>query len=574
MNSSFILRIRFLLVVCCLFALIIIGKLYDVQIVSGESYLKKADAQYVAPSISVFDRGSIFLETKTGTRVAAAIVKDGYTIVMNPKLLTDPENAYVAISQYIDLDPKLFAEKAAKAKDDDQYEELAKKVEREVGESIAALKITGIDAYKENWRVYSGNSLFSHTLGIVGYDSGNKVAGRYGLERNYENVLYRTGQKESVNFFAELFGGVQNGVFSGSDKEGDIVTSLDPTLGSYLEEILSDTKDLWGSDSIGGIIMDPHTGAIYAMSALPAFNPNELSSVKNAKIFSNPLVEDVYEMGSIIKPLTMAAGIDSKVITKNSMYDDTGFLMLDEKKISNFDGRARGRVSIQEVLSQSLNIGAAYIALKLGNEEFRRYFTSFGIGEKTGIDQPNEARGIVDNLSSKRQIEHATASYGQGIAMSPISTIRALSVIANGGKLVQPHLVKEINYIDGTVKMIASEPGLQVIQKETSDDVTNMLIEVVDKAIAKAHPDIKMEHYSIAAKTGTAQIANHGNGGYYSDRYLHSFFGYFPAYNPRFIVFLYQINPKGAQYASETLVDPFVDLAKFIINYYEISPDR
>ncbi|MEK9200939.1 MAG: penicillin-binding protein 2, partial [Patescibacteria group bacterium] len=477
-------------------------------------------------------------------------------------------------SQYIDLDPKLFAEKAAKAKDDDQDEELAKKVEREVGESIAALKITGIDAYKENWRVYSGNSLFSHTLGIVGYDSGNKVAGRYGLERNYENVLYRTGQKESVNFFAELFGGVQNGVFSGSDKEGDIVTSLDPTLGSYLEEILSDTKDLWGSDSIGGIIMDPHTGAIYAMSALPAFNPNELSSVKNPKIFSNPLVEDVYEMGSIIKPLTMAAGIDSKVITKNSMYDDTGFLMLDEKKISNFDGRARGRVSMQEVLSQSLNIGAAYIALKLGNEEFRRYFTSFGIGEKTGIDQPNEARGIVDNLSSKRQIEHATASYGQGIAMSPISTIRALSVIANGGKLVQPHLVKEINYIDGTVKMIASEPGLQVIQKETSDDVTNMLIEVVDKAIAKAHPDIKMEHYSIAAKTGTAQIANHGNGGYYSDRYLHSFFGYFPAYNPRFIVFLYQINPKGAQYASETLVDPFVDLAKFIINYYEISPDR
>lgn len=574
MNSSFILRIRFLLVVCCLFALIIIGKLYGVQIVSGESYLKKADAQYVAPSISVFDRGSIFLETKTGTRVAAATVKDGYTIVMNPKLLTDPENAYVAISQYIDLDPKLFAEKAAKAKDDDQYEELAKKVEREVGESIAALKITGIDAYKENWRVYSGNSLFSHTLGIVGYDSGNKVAGRYGLERNYENVLYRTGEKESVNFFAELFGGVQNGVFSGSDKEGDIVTSLDPTLGSYLEEILSDTKDLWGSDSIGGIIMDPHTGAIYAMSALPAFNPNELSSVKNPKIFSNPLVEDVYEMGSIIKPLTMAAGIDSKVITKNSMYDDTGFLMLDEKKISNFDGRARGRVSMQEVLSQSLNIGAAYIALKLGNEEFRRYFTSFGIGEKTGIDQPNEARGIVDNLSSKRQIEHATASYGQGIAMSPISTIRALSVIANGGKLVRPHLVKEINYIDGTVKVIASEPGLQVIQKATSDDVTNMLIEVVDKAIAKAHPGIKMEHYSIAAKTGTAQIANHGNGGYYSDRYLHSFFGYFPAYNPRFIVFLYHINPKGAQYASETLVDPFVDLAKFIINYYEISPDR
>lgn len=572
MNSNLFLRIRLLLGCLCIFGVIILVKLYTVQIMNGEAYAKKADAQYVKPTVAVFGRGSIFLETKTGTRVGAATVKDGYTIVMNPSLLGNPENAYSVVSQYIDIDPNVFAEKAAKQ--DDQYEELAKRADVSVGESIASLKIPGLNAYKENWRVYPGDSLYAHTLGLIGYDSTNKVTGRYGLERTYQDVLNRTNEDSKVNFFAEIFGNLQKSVFQGSAKEGDIVTSLDPALGNYLEQILAKTQGQWGSDSIGGIIMDPKTGEIYAMSARPTFDPNDLSDIKDPRIFSNPLIENVYEMGSIIKPLTMAAGIDSKVITKKSTYNDTGTMTLENKKISNYDGRARGVIPMQEILSQSLNIGAATIALKMGNEEFRRYFTSFGIGDVTGIDQPNEQKGIVDNLKSNRQIEHATASYGQGIAMTPITTVRALSILANGGKLVTPHLVKEIDYLDGSIKNIPPPAGVQVIQKETADDVTGMLVTVVDTAIAKAHPGIKMAHYSIAAKTGTAQIADHANGGYYSDRYLHSFFGYFPAYNPRFIVFLYHINPKGAQYASETLVDPFIDIAKFIINYYEIPPDR
>lgn len=572
MNSNLLLRIRLLLGCLSIFAVVIVVKLYTIQIVHGEAYAEKADAQYVQPTITVFERGAIFLETKTGTRVGAATMKDGYTLIMNPSLLKEPQNAYTALSQYIDLDPNVFNQKAAKSAD--QYEELGKKIDRGVGESISALKIPGITAIKENWRVYPGGSLYAHTLGLIGYDSTNKVAGRYGLERVYQDVLNRSNDSSRVNFFAEIFGNLQNSIFLGSDKEGDIVTSLDPALGNYLEQVLAETKREWGSDSIGAIIMDPRTGFIYAMSSSPSFDVNDLSSVKDPRIFSNPLVENVYEMGSIIKPLTVAAGLDSKAITSETVYDDTGFLTLDSKKISNFDGRARGRVGIQEILSQSLNIGAATIALKMGNEEFRRYFTSFGLADKTGIDQPNEQKGIVDNLKSNRQIEHATASYGQGIAMTPIATTRALAILANGGKLIRPQLVKEIDYLDGSIKKISPDPGIQVIQKETADEVTKMLVKVVDGAISKAHPDIKMEHYSIAAKTGTAQIADPGNGGYYTDRYLHSFFGYFPAYNPRFIVFLYHINPKGAQYASETLVDPFTELAKFIINYYEIPPDR
>lgn len=571
MNSNLFLRIRLLLACLCIFAIVIAVKLYVVQIVNGESYAQKADTQYVRPSTAVFDRGSIFLETKNGTRVAAATIKDGYTLVMNPSILLDERNAYIALSQYLDLDPNIFREKSLKA--GDKYEELAKRVDKSIGESISSLRIPGINAYKENWRVYPGKSLFSHTIGIIGYDPTNKVSGRYGLERVYQDVLNRTGDTQKINLFAEIFGGLQRAVLSWQSKEGDIVTYLDPTLGNYLEKVMKDTKTLWQSDSIGGIIMDPKTGGIYAMSSLPTFDGNDLSDIGNPRVLSNLLVEDVYEMGSIIKPLTMAAGLDSTAISKDSTYDDKGFLELDGKRIANFDGRARGVVPMQEILSQSLNTGAATIALKMGNEEFQRYFTSFGLGDKTGIDQPNEQSGIVGNLKSKRKIEHATASYGQGIAMSPMATTRALAILANGGKLVRPHLVKEINYLDGSIKEISPET-LQVIQKTTADDVTDMLVEVVDKAMSKAHPGIKMDRYSIAAKTGTAQIPDRENGGYYKDKYLHSFFGYFPAYEPRFIVFLYHINPKGAQYASETLVDPFAEIAKFVINYYEIPPDR
>ncbi|NDB61832.1 penicillin-binding protein 2, partial [bacterium] len=180
--------------------------------------------------------------------------------------------------------------------------------------------------------------------------------------------------------------------------------------------------------------------------------------------------------------------------------------------------------------------------------------------------------GIIKNLITGRDVEIATISYGQGIALTPIQTVRALSILANGGKLVTPHIAKSIEYVDGNQVDLTFPKPRQVLEKETTDDVTDMLINVVDKALKKGQ--VKMERYSIAAKTGTAQIADPVNGGYYSDRYLHSFFGYFPAYNPKFIVFLYHVYPKGAEFASETLTDPFIQLTKLLINYYNIIPDR
>ena len=227
---------------------------------------------------------------------------------------------------------------------------------------------------------------------------------------------------------------------------------------------------------------------------------------------------------------------------------------------------------MQDVLDQSLNTGMVFVESKLGHSKFRTYMKSYGIGEKTGIDLPNETSGLISGLDSPRNIEYANASFGQGIALTPIEAVRAFSIIANGGKMIMPHLVKEIKYENGSsTKKDYPITKENIIKKETADTMTRMLIHVFE---AYNGGKYKLNNHSVATKTGTAQVALESGRGYYEDRHMHSFFGYFPAYEPKFLVFIFLKNPKGIKYASQTLIPPFVNISKFIINYYNVPPDR
>jgi cell division protein FtsI (penicillin-binding protein 3)/stage V sporulation protein D (sporulation-specific penicillin-binding protein) len=551
-----------------LFALILIVRLYFVQIVDGDYYSAKADRQYLGPNSDIFDRGSIYFTSRDGSEIAAATLKTGYKIAVNPSIINNPEAIYNNLNMEVELDQEDFLHRLSKT--DDPYEELAKRIDPDTAEKIIEKDLIGVSLFKEKWRFYPGQELASHATGFVSFH-GDELRGQYGLEGQYEEVLNRNDEHVFSNFFVEIFSNLKSVVIDGENPKGSIVTTIEPTVQTFLEEELKDIDETWNSKKVGGIVMNPKNGEIYGMGLYPNFDLNTFNEVESAEIYTNNMVESVYEMGSIVKPLTMAIGLDTDSVTPETTYNDKGSKTLDGYTIYNYDLESRGVVDMQEVLSQSLNLGVSFVVDQVGNDVFAEYMKEM-FSEKTGVDLPNESQALLSNLESRNDIEYATASFGQGIAMSPISVTRALAALGNGGYLVQPHLVKKIEYKNGFSKTLKYEKGEQIFKPETSEEISRMLVTVVDEALAGGN--VALNNHSIAAKTGTAQIAKEAGGGYYDDRYLHSFFGYFPAYDPEFIVFLYVIEPQGAEFASNTLTDPFMNMAKFLINYYQIPPDR
>lgn len=564
-------RIDMVLLALLVLTLIIVSRAFYIQVVKHEYYTELADKQYVSKIPINFDRGNIYFSRYKSTVVPVAQLKTTYRIAIDPAQITNAETLYKRLSEVLpSLDRDAFIAKASKV--NDPYEEVAKNVSEEDVAVLRTKKLAGVTFVKDNKRSYPQDTIGAKVIGFVGSD-GVHVRGQYGLERYYDDILTRKSNDMTVNFFAELFTDIQKTIISNTDKqEGDIVLTIDAEAERVLHQTLLETKKTWNSDTIGGIIMDPKTGRIIAMDGLPTFNPNDFTQVKNSQDFANQNVSGVYEMGSIIKPITMASALDAGVVSESTTYDDTGFRDLNGYKVRNFDGKPRGKgTTMQMVLDQSLNVGIVFLVEQLGTKRFQEYFKRFGIGTETGIDLPTEASGLTKNIESPVLVDNATAGFGQGIAISPIQTIRALAVLGNGGKLVSPHVVDSIVYQNGDVKKMAYEYGEQVISASTSERVSRMLVHVVDTALQKGA--MKMDRYTIAAKTGTAQMVKPG-GGYYEDRYLHSFFGYFPAYDPKYIIFLFHTYPKGAEYASATLTDPFFKLVKFLISYYELPPDR
>ncbi|MGC9602244.1 MAG: penicillin-binding protein 2 [Minisyncoccia bacterium] len=570
MNTRFIGRVRVLVACIVLGGIIIVGRLYFLQIVQGKVYTARADAQFMEPANPLLDRDSIYFTDKDGNHIIAATLKSGFTLAVNPTKVTDVQALYTSLSGLIPLNENDFLAKATKP--GTQYSVIADHLDTALGQELEQKQLPGVILAEDRWRYYPGGSLAAQEIGFVAYN-GDTQEGRYGLEKQYQDILNKTDDDLYANFFVQLFSAAQ-GVINGAPQNGDVITTIEPSVQAELERELVAYDNTWHPASSGGIIMDPQTGAIYAMAVSPTFDLNNFGAQTDPLIFANPLVQNVYEMGSIIKPLTMAAGIDSGVITATTTYNDMGCITVDAKPICNYDHVARGVIPMQQILSQSLNVGASFIATRMGPAIMKDYFLNhYDLGEATGIDMPEEQAGLVSNLNYNRQVDYDTAAFGQGIAITPIETIRGLATLANGGKLVVPHLVSAIHYDTGITKTLDWGSGTQVLKPSTVATVTGMLTTVVDTVLDNGA--VKMDHYSIAAKTGTAQIVDPSTGAYYSDTYLHSYFGYLPANsNARFIIFLYAQKPVGAPYASETWSDPFIDITRFLINYYNLPPDR
>ncbi|MDP3051916.1 MAG: penicillin-binding protein 2, partial [bacterium] len=437
-------KFRFYLLIffCFLLAAFLVGRLFFIQVREREAYSALSDRQLnsVKSKASVSLRGDIYFEEKDGNIISAATTKDGFLVAFDPRLISDSQKICETIGAIISIKQ---ADCAAKAdKKDDPFEEIAHRVDFAVADKIKNLKLAGVNVFPEEWRFEPGNFLASHVLGFVGYE-GNDLVGRYGLEEYYEDVL--KGKKDTLaksDSFAATFLELGKNILSSDISQGrNLVLTIEPRVQSVLEKSLKETLAKWNAESAGGIIMDPKTGAVLAMAAKPDFDPNKYSAVANLNLFRNPLTSDLFEMGSVVKPLTLAAAMDSGKITADTTYTDNGYLIIDSARIENYDGKGRGKVSMQEVLNQSLNTGAVFVMRQLGKENFRNYFLNYGLSEKTGIDLAGETAGNLKNLDSQREIEYASASFGQGMAVTPIEFVSAISAIANQGIIMRPYIV-------------------------------------------------------------------------------------------------------------------------------------
>lgn len=561
-------RIRIVIGIVVLVGVFVIVRLFSLQVVHGTMYKERAQRQYVTPAGDSFDRGNIYFTQKDGTTVAAATVVNGFKLAIAPDGVENIDEVYQKLNAITPIDKDVFFAKAAKK--GDPYEEIKDRIEAPEAEAITALDLPGVALYRQKWRFYPGGDLASRVIGFVSYKK-DTLTGNNGIESYYDDVLARAGANAYVNFFAEIFANVKSTVFKNTASTGDIVTTIEPTVQSQLETTISKIHETWGSDLVGGVIMDPYTGSIIAMAGVPTYDLNQYGAVKDGSVYNNPFAQNRYEMGSIVKPLVMAGAIDVGAVTPTTTYNDKGAVTIDGKTLNNFDKKGRGaNVPMQRVLNESLNTGMIFVQQKMGKDAFKSYLVDkYKLGEKTGIDLPGEVNGAVGSLKDTNDINYAAASFGQGIATSPINIVRGFAVLANGGTMVTPHIAATVIESSGRTTEIEYPEGTRVLKPETVSTIRNMLVQVVDDGYHRGLP-----HYSVAAKTGTAQIARPDGGGYYTDRNLHSLIGFFPATQPRFVLYLFNVYPKGALFAIQTLGDPFFDMVQFMNNYYEIAPDR
>ncbi len=566
-------RGTFLFFAAVFFSLILIANLFFLQVIEGATYREQSEHQYLGYNGNVFNRGTIFFQRKDDFLSIAAGQKRGWKLVVNAQKVKRED-----LKQLYPLLKKLSYTRSLEdtwsllmklRREGNRYYELVRNIEynkeNELRDATKPLEAFSFDVDK--WRFYPFQESGAQTIGFLAYGDDGLYRGRYGLERFYDEVLQRKEESLYENFFVLLFRGLKEG--GGVFREGDVITSIDPEIQLALDEQITAVHKKWNSQLTGGIVMDPETGEILAIDAVPSFDPNTFSRFPLSR-FRNPLVSNRYEFGSVMKPVVMAIALDNHLVDAETSYYDEGFVKVGKHTIWNFDRKGRGWVTMQDVLNQSLNTGMVFVSKKIPKEVFRDYFTRYGFPEESGIDLPGDVEGLTKNLKSPRDIEFANMSFGQGIAVSPIAFVKAFSALAHGGVPVQPHLMRTIRYTSGVEQSAKPREGERVLSEETAGEISRMLVNVFDSYHSGKW---KFPHYRIAAKTGTAQLPKKG-GGYDETRHLHSFVAYFPAYQPRYLVFLFTVDPKGVKYSSQTLIEPFRNLARFLINYAQIPPDR
>ncbi len=540
---------------------LLVARLFYWQVMRSSELRLEAASQYYLTFTLPAQRGAI-------------LASDGKPLVLNqsaylayaePRKITDVPSFAAQVSGLLSLETNDI--QTALTQPGRVWVPLAHKVEAARVNQLKDLKLAGLGFEKEPKRMYPESSMAAQLVGFVGSDENGNDQGYFGLEGYYNREL---GGKDGMLQLEKDVRGQP--ILVGETRRIEpedgrsLVLWLDRTVQRTVEKRLLEGIAKYGAKEGSVVVMDPKTGGILTMAGVPSYDPGKFG-LFDKDVYKNPLVAGTYEPGSTFKVLVMAMGVDRNVVTPTMMAEETGPVRVGEYFIRTWDDKYRGLISMTDVLVHSSNVGMVSVAKKLGREGMLRLIHGFGFGEPTGIDLQEEASPELRDDDEWKEIDLATASFGQGIAVTPIQMVRAVAAIANGGELVEPRVVKDVRDTSGRVVPVKPKKPTQVITPATARILTEMMIAAVDRGEAKW---AKPKGYRIAGKTGTAQIPVAGH--YDDKKTIASFVGFAPADDPKFIMLVTLREPTSSPWGSETAAPLFFTIARDLFAYYGIPP--
>ena len=554
-----------LLAVLIMVAGVLVLRLFFLQIVDTSDLEAKNLSQVQVDRKLQSPRGTIY--DRHGSPLAMSVFTK--TLYADPQMLKkNPEDIAELVAPYVSISKEAIVENL---KEDTAFVWLDRMMEPDKSKAVEKIiedeKLEGLNFVEESKRYYPNGNLAAQVLGFVGTED----KGLDGLEMVLDDELKGGLTKEVVATDRKgnaIFGSVLAQYLP--DKGKSVTLTIDATVQFIaeraLEQAMVDTKPAHASV----IVMDPKTGEILAMANRPTYDPNHYDKGKEQD-FKNIAVTNLYEPGSTFKPIIASAALASGKWTVDTVYNDTGSIMASGHVMQNWNGEGYGKVRLLEILKFSINTGMARLGLTTGPEILSEYVHKYGFGQPTGIELPGEGEGLLFNPEEMADIDTASMSIGQGIAVTPLQMVRAFGAIANGGILMKPHIVKAYNNPDGTV---ASETQTESQGQAIPENVASTIVDILEKEVSEGGGNKAMvEGYHFGGKTGTAQKLNTEYGGYLDGRYIASFIGFGPVEDPKFVVLVAIDDPSnGSIYGGQIAAPVFKDIMSQLVRYYQISP--
>lgn len=566
-------KIRILLFIFLLLFLGLAARLFYWQVISAKGLSAEARTQYDSEQVTSAPRGNILSSDGSYWVLRNSV----WTMVANTNLITVSPNdmanvlAPILVGNTDDISQKgaefdrllnLLSKKGA-------YIPLKQRLSDETKKNIEALKLKGLSFIPQEDRFYPEASAAAQILGFVGKDENGDDIGYFGLEGYYNLPLsgkpgFSGGEKDAKGTPILLNKSTEISAINGVD----LVTSIDKRIQILAEEKLKEGIEKYGASGGNVTIMNPANGEIMAMAASPSFDPSKYSQY-NDSLFKNPVISDTFEPGSIIKPVVMAAGLDAGLVKPDTPCDICGEpLKLDKYFIKTWNNKYQQNISMTDVIVNSDNVGMSFVGQKLGADKLYDYLDKFGLGNMSGIDLQGEVAPKLRKKGTWNVVDLATASFGQGVAFTGIQMIRAVSVIANGGYLVTPKVVQKIQG-DGWEEPVKTQQPIRVISSEAASEAAQMMVEAANRGEAKW---TKIPGFFVAGKTGTAQIPVEGH--YDATNTNHSFIGFAPAVNPKFIMLVTLKSPQSSPWAAETAAPLWYSIARELFPYLGVAPSE